>query len=185
MSQRSDIGCTYTRHGCLEPSPSVIVPLSPSPTGLRTLHFLCSGPEHTYVILNEWMNEWGIKYSALLCIAVHPKHFTIIWGGLSSTATNVQHSSVNLTLWFIILSCLGRGDTWPSYNILLNRSISFATKKFSSFTLHAYWAQAQLNHALAHLFQLSLGWLDEWRDQTNWALEVKHLWHWSDHQMWV
>ncbi len=30
-------------------------------------------------------------YSALLCIVVHPKHFTIIWGGLSSTTTSVQH----------------------------------------------------------------------------------------------
>ncbi len=30
-------------------------------------------------------------YSALLCIAVHPKRFTIMWGGLSSTTTSVQH----------------------------------------------------------------------------------------------
>ncbi len=31
-------------------------------------------------------------YSALLCIVVHPKRFTIMWGGLSSTTTSVQHS---------------------------------------------------------------------------------------------
>ncbi len=30
-------------------------------------------------------------YSALLCIAVHPKCSTIMWGGLSSTTTSVQH----------------------------------------------------------------------------------------------
>ncbi len=30
-------------------------------------------------------------YSALLCIAVHPKRFTIMWGRLSSTTTSVQH----------------------------------------------------------------------------------------------
>ncbi len=30
-------------------------------------------------------------YSTLLCIAVHPKHFRIMWGGLSSTTTSVQH----------------------------------------------------------------------------------------------
>ncbi len=34
-------------------------------------------------------------YSALLCIAVHPKHFTIMWGGggggVSLTTTSVQH----------------------------------------------------------------------------------------------
>ncbi len=31
-------------------------------------------------ILYEWMRH---LYSALLCIVVHPKRFTIIWGGLS------------------------------------------------------------------------------------------------------
>ncbi len=39
-------------------------------------------------ILYEWMRH---LYSALLCIVVHPKRFTIIWGGLSSTTTSVQH----------------------------------------------------------------------------------------------
>ncbi len=35
--------------------------------------------------------EWMIHlYSALLCIAVHPKHFTIMWGGLSSTITGYE-----------------------------------------------------------------------------------------------
>ncbi len=38
--------------------------------------------------MNEWMKH---LYSALLCIAVHPNHFTIMWGGLSSTTTSVQH----------------------------------------------------------------------------------------------
>ncbi len=33
-------------------------------------------------------------YSALLCIVVHPKRFTIIWGGLFSTTTSVQHPLV-------------------------------------------------------------------------------------------
>ncbi len=43
----------------------------------------------------KWMpTEWMMHlYSALLCIAVHPKRFTIMWGGggLSSTTTSVQH----------------------------------------------------------------------------------------------
>ncbi len=38
--------------------------------------------------MNEWMRH---LYSALLCIVVYPKCFTIIWGGLSSTTTSVQH----------------------------------------------------------------------------------------------
>ncbi len=41
--------------------------------------------------MNEWMNEWCIYIALLLCIAIHPKRFTIMWGGLSSTTTSVQH----------------------------------------------------------------------------------------------
>ncbi len=41
-----------------------------------------------YLMNNEWMRH---LYSVLLCIVVHPKRFTIIWGGLFSTTTSVQH----------------------------------------------------------------------------------------------
>ncbi len=45
-----------------------------------------------YTHVCEWMNdEWCIYIALLLCIAVHPKRFTIMWGGLSSTTTSVQH----------------------------------------------------------------------------------------------
>ncbi len=45
-----------------------------------------------------WMNEWLMHlYSALLCVAVHPKRFTIMWGSLlnhhqcaASTWMNMQ-----------------------------------------------------------------------------------------------
>ncbi len=38
------------------------------------------------------MNEWMMYlYSAFLCFVVHPKHFKIMRGGLSSTTTSVQH----------------------------------------------------------------------------------------------
>ncbi len=40
-----------------------------------------------FIVRNEWMMH---VYSALLCIAVLPKRFTII-SGLSSTTTSVQH----------------------------------------------------------------------------------------------
>ncbi len=40
----------------------------------------------------DWMNMMHLC-SALVCIVVHPKRFTIMWGGggLSSTTTSVQH----------------------------------------------------------------------------------------------
>ncbi len=50
--------------------------------------------QHIFVIFpdKDWMNEWCIYIALLLCIAIHPKRFTIMWGGgLSSTTTSVQH----------------------------------------------------------------------------------------------
>ncbi len=41
-----------------------------------------------FFIMNEWMMDF---LCSALCIVVHPKHFTIMWGGLSSTTTSVQH----------------------------------------------------------------------------------------------
>ncbi len=42
---------------------------------------------------SEVMNEWMMHLYSALCIVVHPKRFTIMWGGgdLSSTTTSVQH----------------------------------------------------------------------------------------------
>ncbi len=31
-------------------------------------------------VMNKWMNEWCIYLALLLCITVHPKRFTIMWG---------------------------------------------------------------------------------------------------------
>ncbi len=33
-----------------------------------------------YSHMHEWMNEWCIYIALLLCIAIHPKRFTIMWG---------------------------------------------------------------------------------------------------------
>ncbi len=41
--------------------------------------------------MNEWMNEWCIYIALLLCIAIHPKRFTIMWGGSLLNHTSVQH----------------------------------------------------------------------------------------------
>ncbi len=42
---------------------------------------------------SEVMSEWIMHLYSALCIVVHPKRFTIMWGGggLSSTTTSVQH----------------------------------------------------------------------------------------------
>ncbi len=47
------------------------------------LPVMMSLPEE-WCLSGGWMNEWMMHlYSALLCIAVHPKRFTIMWGGVS------------------------------------------------------------------------------------------------------
>ncbi len=55
---------------------------------IRECHILRQRLQVSLMPMNEWMRH---LYSALLCIVVHPKRFTIIWGGLSSTTTSVQH----------------------------------------------------------------------------------------------
>ncbi len=41
--------------------------------------------------MNEWMNEWMMHlYSAVMCIAVHPKRFTVMWGGGGSLLNHHQ-----------------------------------------------------------------------------------------------
>ncbi len=79
-------------------------------TVLVTIDFYCMVKKYWDVsrnILNvpqkkrkSWVNdrififEWMMHlYSALLCIAVHPKRFTIMWGGISSTTTSDFRSS--------------------------------------------------------------------------------------------
>ncbi len=57
------------------------------------LYYIYTYRLYTHIYMNEWMNEWCIYIALLLCIAIHPKRFTIMWGGgaLSSTTTSVQH----------------------------------------------------------------------------------------------
>ncbi len=55
----------------------------------KDIESLCCNTRH----YNEWMND-AFHIALLLCIAIHPKRFTIKWGGggsLSSTTTSVQH----------------------------------------------------------------------------------------------
>ncbi len=42
-------------------------------------------------------NEWCIYIALLLCIAIHPKRFTIMWGGLSSTTTSGSNPEGSFT----------------------------------------------------------------------------------------
>ncbi len=73
-----------------------------------------------------FMNEWMLNlYSALLCIAVHPKRFTIMLGGggLSSTTTSVQHPLGNVSHPNMYTSHV------KSSLLFLSSSLSFWTEK--------------------------------------------------------
>ncbi len=50
--------------------------------------------------MNEWMKEWMMHlYSALLCIAVHPKRFTIMGGGGGGSLLN--HHQCAASTWMM------------------------------------------------------------------------------------
>ncbi len=41
--------------------------------------------------MNEGLNEWCIYIALSLCIAVHPKRFTIMWGGGGGGGALLNH----------------------------------------------------------------------------------------------
>ncbi len=93
-------------------------------------------------------------------------------GGREALSLSTVECIVLLTLWFIILSCLGRCNKRPSHNILLNRSIVHAIRLHVSEVL-CYGAVSahttcvlrpsptELNRTLAHLLQPSQGLLNK------------------------
>ncbi len=64
-------------------------------------------------------------------------------GGREALSLSAVECIVLLTLWFIILSCLGRCNKWPSHNILLNRSIVHAIRLHVSEVLCSNAVSAQ------------------------------------------
>ncbi len=68
-------------------------------------------------IMETWMNKWMMHlYSALLCIVVHPKRFTIMWGGGVSPQWkpnqkgNCDYISHNSFFLVILISYLTNSD---------------------------------------------------------------------------
>ncbi len=57
---------------------------------LTCIRLLAACPDLMPVAGFRVMNEFIFYIALLLCIAIHPKHYTIMWG-LSSTTTSVQH----------------------------------------------------------------------------------------------
>ncbi len=52
-------------------------------------------------------NEWCIYIALLLCIAIHPQRFTIMWGGLPSTTTSGSNPEGSFT------ACLLKKISFP------------------------------------------------------------------------
>ncbi len=89
LQDSTDKGQRSTGPKWRTPAPRSHKPNSPDPSVSRSektcqstwvLNLCCSS---VFTRMNEWMNEWIMHlYSALLCIAVHPKRFTIMWWGV-------------------------------------------------------------------------------------------------------
>ncbi len=79
--------------------------------------------------MNEWMNEWMMHlYSAFLCIAVHPKRFTIMWGGFSPQPPPV----CSIHLGFIEIPTIKINNQWWNKDkklIASNRTKTYINKK--------------------------------------------------------
>ncbi len=93
-------------------------------------------------VVIEWMNEWMRHlYSALLCIVVHPKRFTIIWGGLSSKIGFIHHKSlIGSRKMFITNKNTGR---WLEESVW--KVISQVEKVIT------FWLKINLKNVFAHL----------------------------------
>ncbi len=107
---------------------------------------------------------------------------------IAHEALSTVQCIVLLTLWFIIFRVVWDAVTHTALSQYIALQIyhfccsemftqsCWTYQKFSAPTLHAYSARAQLNRALAHLFQQSQGRLNEpcpHTSQTNWALGVR------------
>ncbi len=75
-------------------------------------------PVEYYIILSTKTNNLNAGISSRL----HERD-TGREGGREALSLNLVECIVLLTLWFMILSCLGLCSKRPSHNILLNRSI--------------------------------------------------------------
>ncbi len=74
----------------------------------------------THTDMNEWMRN---LYSALLCIAVHPKHFTVMWGGVS------PH-------WYDIIQLVSRENTFENIRFEFDKKVVV-----SQIVVWAYYAR--------------------------------------------
>ncbi len=78
-------------------------------------------------ILHYSFNKNNNNLNAGISSRLHARE-TAREGGREALSLSTVESIVLLTLWFIILSCLGRCSKRPSHNILLNRSIVHAIR---------------------------------------------------------
>ncbi len=84
------------------------------------------------MVVNQWnitlfFQQKNYNLNAGISSRLH-KRETAHEGGREALSLSTVESIVLLTLWFIILSCLGRCSKRPSHNILLNRSIVHAIR---------------------------------------------------------
>ncbi len=105
-----------------------------------------------------WSNEWMMHlYSALLCIAVHPKRFTIMWGG-----SFLNHHQCVASTWMM--------RRLPQYN------------GASSLTTHQLQVERRESHRDNQVYALTTHQLQVERRESNRANQVYAL---TTHQLQV
>ncbi len=98
-------------------------------TNLLHINIYGYQPVEYYIILQQKINNWNAAAASSLWQKVGNRTFPIAHeGDREALSLNTVECIVLLTLWFIILSCLGRCNKRPSHIILLNRSIVHAIR---------------------------------------------------------
>ncbi len=110
-------------------------------------------------VMNEWMNEWCI-YIALLCIVVHPKRFTIMWGGGSL----LNHHQCAASTWMIRrLPQDNSASALTTHQLQVERRESHRDNQVYALTTHQLQVERRESHRANQVYALTTHTSYRWR----------------------
>ncbi len=95
--------------------------------------------------MNEWMSEWMMHlYNALLCIVVHPKHFTFIWGDVGSL---LNHHQCVESIWMMCRLPQDNGATaLTTHQLQVERRETHRANQVYALTTHQLQVERRASH---------------------------------------
>ncbi len=99
---------------------------------------------------HEWMNAWGIYRALLLCIPVHPKHFTIMRGSL------LNHHQCAASTW--MMWCLSQDNSasaLTTHQLQVERRESHRANQVYALTTHQLQVEKRESHRDNQVYALT------------------------------